>query len=920
MNIKTLVAWISVMAVSAALAEPTVYTHYMNPRMHPDDARRDAKPPTWESLGNKTHFMALRHATAENFKRYIDEDKLGDFVWAYWSYFLKDEKQLDNFIREVKKRNAYVLDTYAFLPGSSDELHGNRNEFFMPSWAKQKLEAELGDHWLGMDNGEQDGLYIGAYARGAEPSGRSRYAQYLNFQRHFESMDWHLGNRMSTLVSLTYGHYFLRENCYLMIGAETAQLLPNAQIYYSFIRGAGKQYGVPWWGNVSTFNRWGYKQYPKNPKDEDIGKRDKAHPLNGTSLALMKKLMMAQIFYNSMAVGFEWGYYMKDKDDNDILSPIANVHRECQKWLRDNGQPGVMHAPVAVLFDFYSGWTFQRESYGPNATVWGALNYDEGDFFAHNVLDTVYPGYMDSGFMHNEDGFSVETPYGDLADCLLTDAPEWLLDQYGLVILTTMIEPRIETADKLRGYVRKGGHLVMTAGNGQRLFADGFGDKGNGRVTVLPGDDWGIVDKPVCGLPPGAPDDRKMKNPYPLTPETKVALDAVLREQMIFGTSKAPSENGLSLVTCRRGKGEYTLLISNSSWEEKPFEIVSFAGTITKIEELPLDMKELDDPAYVVDCIDRNIIGKNTENTIVGGGTRTFRVLIDEKVREVAEVQPPANPTERMLFVRDHDNAIGAIKEAVLRRPSFFQQYGGVMLDWRYISGRSKEDIAEQSNWVKLQHLDIGVDFGSGFNLFPDLRIITNNVYEAEKSWRKIDDVLAKMEILGATTAVVTLHQSGFTYPGKRAEFEADFTAGLKTFARKAAAKGITVYMRNTYRRGARSDYETSDTFVAAVGEPNFKAAYAIAYDTLDSSRKLSASAERASAAKAELIYLSVPVYGFAKQFETPFGRLAEAKDHEDLLKAIAYVKKSGAKVVFAPFYADCNEEYRDLNIYDSVK
>ena len=27
------------------------------------------------------HFMALRHATAENFKRYIDEDKLGDFVW-----------------------------------------------------------------------------------------------------------------------------------------------------------------------------------------------------------------------------------------------------------------------------------------------------------------------------------------------------------------------------------------------------------------------------------------------------------------------------------------------------------------------------------------------------------------------------------------------------------------------------------------------------------------------------------------------------------------------------------------------------------------------------------------------------------------------------------------------------------------------
>ena len=921
MNMKTLIAWVSMMTVSAAFAGPAVYTHYMNPRMHPDDARRDSKPPSWESLGKETHFMALRHATAENFKRYIDEDKLGDFVWAYWSYFLNNEKQLDGFIREVKKRNAYVLDTYAFLPGTGDTLYGNRNEFFMPSWAKQKLESELGDHWLGMDNGEQDGLYIAAYARAVEPSSRSRYAQYLNFQRHFESMHWHLGNRMSTLVSLTYGHYFLKENCYLMIGAETAQMLPNAQMYYSFIRGAGKQYGVPWWGNVSTFNRWGYKQYPKNPKDEDIGKRGKAHPLNGTSLALQKKLMMAQIFYNSAAVGVEWGYYMKDKDGKDVLTPIADVHRECQKWLRENGQPGVMHAPVAVLFDFYSGWTFQRESYGSNATAWGNVNYDEGDFFAHGVMDTIYPGYAQSGFIHNEDGFSVETPYGDLADCLLTDTPVWLLDQYGLVVLATKIEPRAETADKLRQYVKGGGHLVMTPGNGKRLFPEGFGSAGSGKVTILPGGDWGIVDKPVCSLPPGAPDDQKMKNPFPLRPETTSALAGALQEQMVFGTSKTPAENGLSLVTCRRNKGEYTVLVSNSTWEEKPFEIVSFAGRIEKMDELPLDAKELDDPAYVVDIIDRKTVGRNTAKTIVGGGTRTFRVwLADENVRELPESAPPANPTNRMLFLRDHDNAIGAIKEAVLRRPSFFQQYGSVMLDWRYLSGRSKEDVGEQSNWVKLQRLDVGVDFGSGFNLYPDLRIITNNVYEAKKSWRKIDDVLEKMEILGAKTVVVTLHQSGFTYPGKRAEFEADFTAGLKTLARKAAAKGITVYMRNTHRRGGKSDYETSEKFVAAVGEPNFKAAHAIAFDTFDGKRKLSLSAERAAAAKAELVYLSVPVYGFAKQIETLFGRLTEAEDREDLLKALSIIKKSGAKVVFAPFYADHNEEYADLKLYDSVK
>ena len=918
MNMKTLIAWVLIITGSVTCAGPAVYTHYMNPRTHPDDARRDSKPPTWESLGNKTHFMALRHATAENFKRYIDEDQLGDFVWAYWGYFLKNEQQLDGFIRDVKKRNAYVLDTYAFLPGTGDALHGNRNEFFMPSWAKQKLESELGEHWLGMDNGEQDGLYIAAYARAVEPSSRSRYAQYLNFQRHFESMHWHLGNRMSTLVSLTYGHYFLKENCYLMIGAETAQMLPNAQMYYSFIRGAGKQYGVPWWGNVSTFNRWGYKQYPKNPKDEDIGKRGKAHPLNGTSLALQKKLMMAQIFYNSAAVGVEWGYYMKDQDGKDVLTPIANVHRECQKWLRENGQPGVMHVPVAVLFDFFSGWKFLRENYGSNATVWGNVNYDEGDFFAHGVMDTIYPGYTQSGFMHNEDGFSVETPYGDFADCLLTDAPVWLLDQYGLVVLTTKIEPRAETVAKLRQYVRGGGHLVMTAGNEKRLFPEGLGATGSGKVTVLPGNDWGIVDQPVCSLPPGAPDDQKMKNPFPLLPETKSALAEAISEQMVFGTSETPAENGLSLVTCRRGKGEYTLLISNSTWEEKPFEIVSFAGRIKTIEELPLDATELDDPAYVVDCIDKGIIGKNTKNTIVGGGTRAFRVFIEEDVREIAETKPPPNPTSRMLFVRDPDNAIGTIKEAILRRPSFFQQYGGVMIDWRYLAGRSKEDIEEQANWVKLQQLDVGVDFGSGFNLYPDLRIVTNNTYEIKKSWRKIDDVLDKMAILGAKTLVVTLHQRGFGLTA--AEFEAQFTAGLKLLAQKAGAKGITVYFRNAQRRGYPSDYETSDKFVAAVAEPNFKPAFAIAADALEKNRTLTAAAERAANAHAELVYLSVPVKGFAGQLETPFGRLAEATDQANFSKALSIVKKSGAKVIFASFYSDCNEEYRDLELYEKAE
>ena len=173
---------------------------------------------------------------------------------------------------------------------------------------------------------------MGGYANQFEPFGAGRFQQYLNFQRHFERMDYLLGNKMAALVSLNFGHYYLRECCYSLLGAETGQALPNSQIYYSFIRGAGKQYGVPWYGNVSVYNRWGCKGYKIDPSTDGC---PGFGPENGTSLALLKKLMYAQIFYNSLAVGFEMGLYWDGKytkDGQSELSPIGRIHKGAQNW------------------------------------------------------------------------------------------------------------------------------------------------------------------------------------------------------------------------------------------------------------------------------------------------------------------------------------------------------------------------------------------------------------------------------------------------------------------------------------------------------------------------------------------------------------------------------------------------------------
>ena len=95
-----------------------------------------------------------------------------------------------------------------------------------------------------------------------------------------------------------------------------------------------------------------------------------------------------------------------------------------------------MLTPIAVMTDFFAGWTFPRHLYtGDVYRVWGNLPYEPGDYLTDGVLDLLYPGYQNSSYYHDESGFLTPTPYGDAADCLLSDAPGWLLPRYSLLVV-----------------------------------------------------------------------------------------------------------------------------------------------------------------------------------------------------------------------------------------------------------------------------------------------------------------------------------------------------------------------------------------------------------------------------------------------------------------------------------------------------
>ncbi len=822
-----------------------VYAHLLQPDEHPDYTRLHVQPPTWETFGNRTHFVTLRGFSMdgdtivdyrEELDKYTVAFGLGDVVWPSYPVLFADN--VSDLAEELKRRGLFLFDIWGYVPGSGP---GGYWQQYKPSPdVLAMLEAKLGDHWLGMDVGEQDGRYVGGYASQLYPISNDRVNQYLNFQHHFEAMCDELGNKMSTLVSLNFGHYLIKEGVYTTIGAETAQGLPNGQVYYAFIRGAGKQYGVPWFGNASVWNRWGYKTY--------AGEGDNHGPTKGTSLSLLKRLLYSHILYNCMFVGYESGWFGEDG-----LTPIGHMQQAAREWTEQYGTPGVMLTPVALMTDFFAGWTFPRHLYTNNVLrVWGNVPYEEGDYLTDGTLNFFYPRYQDSSFFHDETGFLSPTPFGDSVDCLLTDAPGWLLARYPLLIIAGELRGDEEIRDKLAAYAEQGGHLVITAGNlakfegglgsvtasgpavtvqaGTIRGLDGFETTdhtfalcplaypsnatvlqtcnsemrktfptavrvpcGKGRITVL-ASPFGIADAAAEGVIHNDI-DRPFASPYPLLNHVRALIGDAAQEQCLFDTP-----DGLSLIVCRRGPGEYTLGLCNNGLTPKPYEIVSRCGEIRSVDALPLDQSEKDAIGYLPTGLDSTNVGISTDTVTAGGDIRIFRVKVQESiVEEMPYVTPPPRPRGRILPIGN----CRSIQEEVLIRPTFFQHFDGVSVDWRYLQRQDKSALTREAGWITRQGLRVYVDMTSGINLYPDLRLVNNDESEYSESMTTIREVLDKMTVLGTRDAIVSLHrqpENNFT----REQTTESFGETLRAICADALTRGITVYIRTSPKGGDR--------------------------------------------------------------------------------------------------------------------
>ncbi len=936
-----------------------IWTQLVSPRQHPDYSRRHVRPPDWDVFRNQTQFAALRGLQIEdgrivNFEplleKYTRTYQLGDVLWLFRDVLFTDN--LEELVDSIRRRNLYLFDIWGYVPGSGPP--GAWQQFQPPQQVFDMLESQLGERWLGMDNGEQDGRYIGGYASEFYPGSSNRIDQYLNFHRHFAKLTSDLGNRLSTLVSLTFGHYFLKEGLYTLIGAETAQSLGNAQIYYSFIRGAGKQYGVLWFGNASIYNRWGWKSY--SSRDQDSG------PTKGTSLSLMKRLMYSQILYNSVLVAFEGSFlacsasYVADKGcSEDELSPIGRIQQAAGIWVHEHGQPGPMIAPIALMLDFFAGWTFPRHLYTSDTfRVWGNLPYGPGDYLTDAIFQLLYPGYRDSSYFHDESGFLTPAPWGDASDCLLTDAPLWVMRQYSLIVLAGELEGGVELKDKFEAYLHSGGHLIITAANLAK-FSDGLSGVTTDRIATpfsaeckvthtcrdirekeafelyglkypataevlasvsgraaavrMPwGTGWLTVLASPFGLtsdPSGTSAALKIRNevniplrsPRSLLEHVRIVLDQAFQAQTLF----EPGE-GLSLITCRKDAGEFTLGVVNQTWQPRPIKIISRCGQIKSIRELALDQSEKAQPGYLPEGLTADI-GVSDQDTIAGGDIRIFRIRIEEQgIHPIPQITPPSRPRGRALPLR----GMRSIKEEVLRRPSFFEHYDAVVVDWRYVHERQQGGLEEESAWLKLQRLSMIVDFTSGINLYPNLRLIDNLPQSYATSLAIVGDVLNKMPTLPAQDAIFALHrypENNFT----RQQTWQSFVATFRTLSRLCRTRNITMHLRLRLHTPPE-DFEVASRFLADVDADNLMLAPCTS-PILAGGINLAMSS-RLLSGRVGMWLLNAPDRDASGKVWNENAPIRTCRNQEMLNRILAISPQS--PLVFDAVYENCDSEYLD--------
>ena len=833
-----------------------IYICKVNPEEYPEYPQRAAPAVTRGALENRIQFTSIRAFSSESadtsikgqdasitqnnsmskivnmeqtVDMYVRHFKLGRVLWpVYLTLFAEN---FDELAELCKREGLYLFDFWGYVPGSKPSGDSIWGEYVVPASADSIMREMLGGRFLGYDNGEQDGRYSG-YASLTAPLADCRRAQYKNFQAHFEKLLTAMRNHTVTLASLTYLHYFAKEGNTIMLGAETAQALLSSPMWFSFIRGAGKQYGLLWYGNASVWNRWGYKDYIVEAKEPDTSNGYEMGRCAGTSLGLLKRLIYNHYMYNCDILGFEGSWFKPEKaspgevntdktyligDKRFVITPVGEIQRDCAEFVERHPNPGVMYTPLAIVADFFAGWVAPRHLYSTDVyKVWGNLPYGDGDYQLHALFSMLYPEYEDAGYFRNERGFDTASPYGEIADVLLSDTRGEILCQYGMAIVLSSVELTLELYLKLKEYVRRGGRLVVFkdmvkrcrglekydraylsffGADGESFAAGGpriiMRNYGSGTVTMIPGNGLERTGQPFDASNAA---NASIAQPYAFTADAAKYLTSQFDGlRLVYVSNKYLRYTTNILSAGEDGRNEYLLYVANNRSYEERFDILCHSGDILSAERLHISdgVNALEE--YLPLTRYGEPSGEQGCYAVAPGDCQIWRITTNEKPLEILrESLPEAN--EAVLFLRVGPRP--TIKDFILEHPTFSHHFKGVMVGAEYFERLDKAAAEKEAQYLNLQKIRLMIDFSGIIDHFPNLSLIGNIEERTRESLAGIEAVIEKGCAYGLEAIIVTaqrLCENQYTMEqGKQG-----LKDSLDAIERMCEARGINMVMQN---------------------------------------------------------------------------------------------------------------------------
>ena len=242
-----------------------------------------------------------------------------------------------------------------------------------------------------------------------------------------------------------------------VVGLEVCENIAFTQSKIAFARGAARQWGLPWSLQASPwFSGACTTNGPLRIEGKDARGLDAGH-----SLSLYRRMWLHGWFAGAAMVTPEnsSAIFFEDSARPGTLTSHGEAAAAVFAFTRGHDR-GIPYTPVAVVLDHLAGYN------GYMGRPWGILENTPGDTEINDLF--VWQLYPGSDHIHQrpnpdntEDSFLRATPYGELADVLLSTAKAETLSAYPVLLLAGDITFDPAFVDALCGALRQGSRVLL---------------------------------------------------------------------------------------------------------------------------------------------------------------------------------------------------------------------------------------------------------------------------------------------------------------------------------------------------------------------------------------------------------------------------------------------------------------------------